>query len=132
MNIDDIDEILPKPEQKEPDRGDDPKIENMGALMPIPQVPPVHIDQNHLEHIKSHDEFMAAPEWQRITPEGKQAMEAHTQSHIAMLYGLVEAKIDETTGDIGGAGDVAPQPNDQVGAGAAPEAVPQGPLAAGF
>src|SRR3546814_15127193 len=72
----DIDQVFPPPQQQEPERVDDPRVENAGALMPVPQIPPPYLDQNHLEHIKAHEELLNDPEYgPRLTPEGKQKTE---------------------------------------------------------
>lgn len=100
LQIENIDEKLKPPQKQEPQREDDPQKENFGALLPNPQVPPVHMDQNHLEHLKSHDAFLADEQYgQAMTPEGKQAMEAHRQTHIAMLYLVTETDAMEEMED---------------------------------
>lgn len=126
MGIEEIDEILPQPEEREPDRVDDPKMENMGALYPVPTVPPVHMDQNHLLHLQEHEAFMADPEWgARIPPEGQKAMQAHIQQHLALLYGLTEASLGEHMEDDGQIGTAAmgPEPGNQMVPGVDPEAL---------
>lgn len=92
--MDDVDQkIAPPPPPKEPERVDDPMIENGMALFPEqPQIPEVAADQNHLEHLKVHEEFLADPAYaDRFPPGGKEAMQRHIQTHTAMLYMLTEA-----------------------------------------
>lgn len=96
IGTENVDEILPQPQQEEPQRVDDPRQENFGALLPMPDVPQVFPDQNHLEHLKEHEQFMADPAWgDRMTPEGAQAMQQHIQNHIAFLYAATETTLLE-------------------------------------
>ena len=91
LQVEGISEKLPPPETQEPQREDNPDIENFGALLPSPQVPPVHEQQDHLTHLKSHDAFLADEQYgQAMTPEGQQAMAEHRQTHLAMLYLVTE------------------------------------------
>ena len=104
-------------------------MENYGALLPQPSVPPAHLEQNHLEHLQSHDAFLADPAWnQRITPEGKQAMEAHIQQHVAMLYFLTETNSEELMDGQDGIGAMGSQPGDNMVPGIGNGAVPEGSL----
>lgn len=91
-----IGEIFPEPQQQAPVRVDDPKQENVGALMATPNIPPVHIDQNHLAHIRAHDELLNDAEYgEAMTKEGREALEAHRQEHIAYLYAATETNLLE-------------------------------------
>lgn len=85
-----IDEVLPKPQGKMP-RVDDPTKENMGALSPAPMVPPAWPDQNHLEHMKTHQALLFDPEYGKTMSDlGRQMLEEHVQAHVAMMYGSTE------------------------------------------
>lgn len=125
MEIPNIDEILPKP-NTEPERVDDPVQENMGALLPMPHVPPVHIDQDHAKHIQAHDELLMAKMSdggkhdamsgyrETMKPEQVKALEDHRQTHVAMMYGVHEAgMLKHVMGD--GPRNAALPPADQGG-----------------
>src|SRR3546814_19109137 len=72
-------------------RVDDPNMENMGALLPTPVIPPVYPDQDHLMHMQSHEMFLMDPQYGARIPEGGRAlMEQHIQNHLAYLYGATE------------------------------------------
>ncbi|MGI9504390.1 MAG: portal protein [Geminicoccaceae bacterium] len=85
-----IDEILPEP-QGEMIRVDDPVQENVGALSPIPMVPPAFPDQDHVMHIKAHTALLQDPEYgAHMTDLGRQRLEEHINVHAALMYGQVE------------------------------------------
>jgi hypothetical protein len=87
----DIDQVLPMPQQKEPQREDDPLLENIGSLLPAPMMPEVFADQNHLAHLRAHEGLLNDPAYgQRMTPEGQKMIQAHIQKHIALLYAVTE------------------------------------------
>lgn len=103
MGAQNIDEILPKPEQKEPEREDDPNTENFYALMPVPNVPGVHADQDHKEHLAVHDQLLSDETWsQQLTKEGKEALEKHAQMHKAFVYAEMTGVLNGIEGDTGG------------------------------
>ncbi len=103
-----IEKLLPNPqeqmakqqsiqEQQEAAKGPIPaEQENMFALMPKPQVPPVRPEDNHEEHYAKHMDFLNDPDFgTRMTPEGEQQMKDHTQMHVAMMYGIHEANMGD-------------------------------------
>src|SRR3546814_2049066 len=85
-------------------RVDDPNMENMGALLPTPVIPPVYPDQDHLMHMQSHEMFLMDPQYGARIPEGGRALlEQHIQNHLAYLYGATETDMLETlNGPVGG------------------------------
>lgn len=88
------DEILPKPEQQLP-RVDDPMMENMGALGPMPMVmiPPVYPDQDHMAHIRIHQELLTDEVYgPRMSDAGRQALQEHIDAHAAFMYGQTESE----------------------------------------
>ncbi|MCB7127955.1 MAG: hypothetical protein J3T61_00250 [Candidatus Brocadiales bacterium] len=91
-----IDELIPQPQEQKPERVDDPQSENMAALFPLPQVPEVFPDQDHIQHLESHEAFIAGEYGSRLTPEGMKAINDHIQKHITFMYGA-----NETDGQIG-------------------------------
>lgn len=92
-----LDEMYPPFEPPGPTREDDPELENAGALMPNPQIPPVHMDQNHTAHLMAHEGLMQDEIYgKRLTPEGKQQLHDHIQMHIAFQYMLTETDVLET------------------------------------
>lgn len=98
IGVENIDRFFPLP--KGAQRVDDPMLENMGALLPIPQIPNVFIGQNHLEHIKVHEALFKDPHYgQRLTPEGAASMYAHIQLHMAMMYGATESTMLDVMDD---------------------------------
>ena len=91
-----LDMAYPPFEPPSPQRVDDPELENAGALMPKPQIPPVHMDQDHLFHIQKHEEMMQDEIWgKRLTPDGKQQLHDHIQTHISFLYMATETDVME-------------------------------------
>lgn len=100
-----LDEMYPPFEPPGPVREDDPELENAGALMPKPQIPPVHMDQNHTLHIMSHEGLMNDEIYgKRLTPDGKQQLHDHIQMHIAFQYMLTETDALETISGEAGEG----------------------------
>ncbi len=131
MGTDDIEEILPNPSQLP--RTDEPAMENVMALMPVPMVPAVFPDQDHLRHMQAHMSLMNDPLYNtRLSAEGRASMEEHIQAHIAFMYGQTENGLDQPppNGGVQGATQAAPQ---QVPAGMATPGLmgedqpPQGP-----
>ena len=107
MQIDDLEELLVKPPPPpEPKRVDDPKLENVMFLMPQGGKPPeVFADQDHIDHVKEHRALKDDPRWgQNMTKEGKDALERHTQEHIAMQYGMETGAIKNDKGRDSGMG----------------------------
>jgi hypothetical protein len=110
MEVQDIDLILPKPEDQKPERIDDQHEENMFFLMP-PQEKPlfdVFPDQDHAEHIRIINELLKGFEKQQmgtgkldISPEGLQAIMLHKQKHVAFLYGQKHGVIPDGQGQLG-------------------------------
>ena len=93
-----IDEVLPVP-LGEAQRVDDPNIENMGAMLPQPMVPPAHPGQDHVTHIQAHQAFLNDPQYgQFITPQGGAAMQLHIQHHVALMYGMTESSMPMSLG----------------------------------
>lgn len=110
-----VDEILMPPQEQEPERVDDPMIENGGALLPNPSVPPVHADQNHLLHLKAHEAFINDPQYaNRMTPDGKQAIMDHIQTHTAFLYWMTETNYGEMMDGPAQAGSMAGGPGNAM------------------
>lgn len=133
LEIEAADVMFAPPPPPQPVREDDAERENMAALMPNPKVPDVFPDQNHLEHLKSHDAFLVGPYADRIQKEGKDAMEAHIQMHVALLYGLTEADIDIDGGQAGPGRlpDMAQGPVDTMVPGGPGNLPAQGPMGGG-
>lgn len=105
-----IDEILPKPQGELP-RVDDPYHENVGALSPVPFMPPAYPDQDHVTHIKAHQELLDDPIYgSRLSPAGSSALEEHINAHAALMYGQTESMdglgLEETPGN----GGILPPP----------------------
>jgi len=95
LQSENIDEKLPEPEEEpEKQRVDNPEEENFTALLPVPDIPTVFPDQDHANHIQSHQVFLSEYSG-NITPEGKKGMDAHNQTHIAMLYGERTGILDQ-------------------------------------
>lgn len=100
-----LDEMYPPFEPPGPTREDDPLLENAGALMPKPQIPPVHMDQNHTLHIMAHEELMNDPVYgKRLPPDGYQGMHDHIQMHISFQYMITETDALETISGEAGEG----------------------------
>jgi hypothetical protein len=79
LEVQNIDEILPPPQQPQPM---DPAMENGRALVGTPlQAFP---DQNHEAHIKSHVTFYRMPLVQ-ATPHAVIAIVAHIMEHVALM-----------------------------------------------
>ena len=79
LEVQNIDEILPAPQQPQPM---DPVMENGRALVGAPlQAFP---DQQHEEHIKAHVAFFKLPLVQ-ATPPAVLAITAHIMEHVALL-----------------------------------------------
>ena len=95
-----IDEVLPPVQPPpEPPRVDDPFEENMTALMPIPEMPPVHFAQDHDQHIRVHEGLLLDEQYKdRLPPDGRKALEAHVQMHVAFKYGQEEAGLEDGQG----------------------------------
>lgn len=103
MEVQDIDLILPKPEDQKPEKIDDQYEENMFFLMP-PQDKPlfdVFPDQDHQTHIKIINDLLKGLEKQQmgtgkldISPEGLQAIMLHKQKHVAFLYGQMHGVLN--------------------------------------
>jgi hypothetical protein len=110
MEVQDIDLILPKPEDQKPERIDDQHEENMFFLMP-PQEKPlfdVFPDQDHAEHIRIINELLKGFEKQQmgtgkmdISEEQLQAIMMHKQKHVAFLYGQKHGVIPNGQGQLG-------------------------------
>lgn len=99
LGVRNIEQKYPPFEPPGPTREDDPELENAGALMPKPQIPPVHMDQNHTLHIMAHEGLMNDEIYgKRLTPDGKQQLHDHIQMHIALQYMLTETDALETIG----------------------------------
>lgn len=105
LGVRNVDQKYPPFEPPGPVREDDPELENAGALMPKPQIPPVHMDQNHTLHIMSHEGLMNDEIYgKRLTPDGKQQLHDHIQMHIAFQYMLTETDALETISGEAGEG----------------------------
>jgi chaperonin GroES len=102
IGAENIDEILPKPQDQLP-KVDDPRMENMGALAPVPMVPPAYPDQDHVAHIEAHYELLNDPVYGvRLSDLGRQTLEEHIQAHASLMYGQTESQ--------DGMGELAPPP----------------------
>lgn len=100
MGTEDIDEVLPNPSQLP--RVDEPAMENVMTLMPVPMVPAAFPDQDHIMHMKVHMSLLNDPMYSaRISAEGRAAMEEHLQAHIAFMYGQTENGLDQSPADAG-------------------------------
>ena len=126
------DQIFPKP-IKDPQRVDDPNLENMAALLPVPTMPGVFLDQNHLLHMKAHEAFMQDPQYgTRITPEGMRQLQIHIQTHVAFLYGVTETSLmGMMNGQVGQGAVEAPPGDGIVPLRPEPPVPPPGAMAAG-
>lgn len=113
-----LDQMYPPFEPPGPVREDDPELENAGALMPKPQIPPVHMDQNHTAHLMAHEALMQDEIYgKRLTPDGKQQLHDHIQMHVAFQYMLTETDALETLSGEAGEGrnsELAPPPGGTV------------------
>ncbi len=90
-----VNKLLPVPDDPLR-REDEPVKENFYALLPGGKIPAVHFDQDHAKHFEQHTEFMNDPEYApRITMEGRQQMETHIRTHVALLYATTEAGMTE-------------------------------------
>ncbi len=88
-----IDGILPDVTPQLP-RVDDPMQENMGALSPVPMMPPAYPDQDHQLHIEAHYGLASDPEYgARLSPAGMQVLEEHINAHVALNYGRTESNV---------------------------------------
>lgn len=104
LEIEDIDGVLPAPHMVLPARVDDPAMENAFVLGPMPAVPAVHPDQNHMEHIAAHDALMQDGDFGGgLTPEAMLALSQHRAAHMSFLYML-----SESLGDMSSASPVGP------------------------
>ena len=125
-----IDEVLPRP--PEPGRIDDPQLENAGALMPMPVIPNVFPDQDHLAHMQAHEAFLKDPLYgARISPNGRAMLEMHIQKHLALLYGVTESMEGFDGAGSGGYHPMAAQPGNGMAPGAVGGTVPAGTGMAG-
>ena len=79
LEIQNIDEILPPPEQPQPM---DPAMENGRALVGSPLQ--AFDDQNHDAHLKAHIAVLNVPVFAG-TPHAITALHAHIQEHVALL-----------------------------------------------
>ena len=79
LEIQNIDEVLPPPEQPQPM---DPAMENGRAL--VGSSLQAFEDQNHDAHIKAHIAVLSVPVFAN-TPHAIMALHAHIQEHIALL-----------------------------------------------
>ena len=79
LEIQNIDEILPPPEQPQPM---DPAMENGRALVGSPLQ--AFDDQNHDAHLKAHIAVLNVPVFAG-TPHAIMALHAHIQEHVALL-----------------------------------------------
>lgn len=128
IGVEAIDEIMPKPQEQQMPRVDDPFQENVGALSPVPMVPPAFPDQDHELHIRAHRQLLNDPTYgSMLSQYGIQELTEHIQAHAAMLYGQTEEEDDSLglIGALGGMGGMAAPP----GNGGIP-AAPAGPLPA--
>lgn len=88
----DINALLPDARPVLP-RVDDPQQENMGAISPVPHMPPAFPDQDHRLHIEAHNSLLLDPVYgPKLTPSGVAVLEEHIQAHIAMMYGMTESE----------------------------------------
>jgi hypothetical protein len=79
LEIQNIDEILPPPQQPQPM---DPAMENGRALVGTPLQ--AFEDQNHEAHIMAHIAVLGVPIYM-ATPHAITALHAHIQEHVALL-----------------------------------------------
>jgi len=109
IEAEDIDELLPKPQQQEPERIDNQHQENVFFMLP-PQDRPlfdVFPDQDHEEHLRVIDELLQGFAQQEqesgdmsITEESLQAIMLHKQKHVAYLYGQKNGVIPDGQGQL--------------------------------
>ena len=113
-----LDEMYPPYEPSAPQRVDDPLLENASALLPKPEMPPVHMDQDHQTHLEAHEAMMADDVYsKRLTPDGRQQLHDHIQMHLYFIYLLTETDALETISGETGEGrnpELAPPPGGAV------------------
>jgi hypothetical protein len=97
MEVTDIDLLLPKPSNQQPERIDDPYMENMFFLLPQTDRPffDVFPDQDHELHLRAINELLSGLEQQQmllgqvdVSEEDIKAIQLHKQKHTAYLYGV--------------------------------------------
>jgi len=91
MEVQDIDEILPKPQNQEPERIDSQEQENMYFLMPMQDRPlfDVFPEQDHQEHIRVIDQLLRG-EQQNIEAGGQpQIPEDSMQAIMKYIFLLI-------------------------------------------
>ena len=101
IEVDDINDILPPAIPQTPPI-DDPYQENMGALLPMPQMPTVYPNQDHLTHIKAHSEILHDPHYgPMLSQEALALLADHIHTHQALLYRQTETPVVGQTNSIG-------------------------------
>jgi chaperonin GroES len=96
IEVDNIDELVPPPQEKKVERIDDQQVENMYFLMPNKPDFDVHPEQDHQIHLAQIDEFMQSAYGQELTKEAAAELLQHRQKHIAFLYAKQMGILDET------------------------------------
>lgn len=123
-----IKDILP--EIPQPNRIDDPQIENITLLMPNPMISPAYPEQDHLAHLQAHEALKMDPIYgSKISPQAQMLLEQHIQMHIAYLYGTTETALPEALSGNAGLGPINPMaapPRDPMAPPGVPGGVPPG------
>lgn len=85
LEVQNIDELLPPPPDEPPPPPDlPPQEENALALKETgtPALP----QQDHIDHIQEHEAFLESSWAERLTPQGKNVLDAHIKEHLAFAY----------------------------------------------
>lgn len=102
----DIAELLPEPSQEGMPQVDNPMQENVGALSPMPVMPPAAPNQDHLMHVQAHQALLEDPQYGAVMSDmGRTILTEHIQAHLALMYGVNE---NDGTGGLGLPGMGAP------------------------
>lgn len=79
----DLDHLLPEPQDDPPQ--DLPAVEE-NAMVLKETICPALEQQDHADHILQHEDFMNSGWQTRITPQGKNVLEAHIREHLSFMY----------------------------------------------
>lgn len=83
LGIEGLELINPKPKATEP-QDKTPQTEEADFLKDLDSA--VLPEQDHLAHLQSHDAFKQSWYFQKLTPHGKEILDAHEREHYAALY----------------------------------------------
>ncbi len=108
-------EVLPNPADAQQVREDDPNIENLSVIQPVPVMPMVFPDQDHRGHIQVHMEFLNNQSKQ-MSSLARSLLENHVKTHNKMSAGGQSGQ--------GTSGGVAGEPGNNLGLGPGQQAIP--------